>query len=152
MPTIGQTINKVFKEAFDEVHIDLLWLAETYDTINVHCGDEHGLNPRNDSYTVVSDDWVSPFAGKNLQDTVEFVRSAPKPPKALNKVYFVVLDKQQYDAQEWLTVYKIVDGNSEVQSLPCTAPCVSDFLFGHDRDTWQDSVEYWQNHEVPVMY
>lgn len=144
-----QTINKVFRDAFDDMRYDGLWLAEGYDSIDVHCGDDPGRLARNRHCTAVDTNWKSPWAGKDLQQVVDFIRNTPKPPKALNKVFFVILDKEQYDAHALLTVCKIVEG--EVQSLACVASGVSAFLDGHDRDTWEESVRQWQEERVPRM-
>lgn len=144
-----QTINKIFKDAFDQSRYDYLWLASDYNSIDVECGDYPGHLDRNYHCTAVDEDWQSPWAGKDLQDVVEFVRNTPKPPKALNKVYFVILDKEQYDAHEWLMVYKIVEG--EVQSLACTASMTSIFLEVHHRDTWADTLEDWQETGRPAL-
>ena len=84
-----------------------------------------------------------------MQDAAEFVKNAPKPPKALNKVHFAVLDKAQYEKHQWLTVCKIVEG--EVQSLACTADMISVFFGGYDRDTWEESLGYWQERGSPTM-
>lgn len=110
---------------------------------------EPGLLDRNHECTFVDAGWISWWAGKALQEAADFVRNAPKPPKALNKVLFVVLDKEQHDAHKWLTVCKVVEG--EVQSLPCVAPNVADFLIGHDRDTWLQSLYSWQERGIPRM-
>ena len=114
----------------------------------MHCGEDPGLLSRGDKCTVVDKDWKSPWAGKELEEVVDFVRRTPKPPKALNKVHFVILDKEQYTAHERLTVCKIVDG--DVQSLACDASSVSTFLETHHRDTWPERVRQWQERGVPI--
>lgn len=79
----------------------------------------------------------------------QVIQQSPKPPKALNKVFFVILDKEQYDTHEWLTVCKIVEG--EMQSMACVAASVSTFLEGHDRDTWPHSLQRWQDDGLEAM-
>lgn len=141
-------INEVFRNAFPENYVDQLWLAETYDKIDSHCGHNfEGL--RSYGSTVVNRDWQSPWAGKDLEEVVDFVRNTPKPPKALNKVYFVVLDKEQYEQKQWVTVHKIVDGGT--QAIPCDASSVSMFLNLHHREAWEGILLYgWQEYGVPL--
>lgn len=134
-------INEVFQDAFDWRESDHLWLAEDYDSIDINCDDAPGLHRRSQRCTQVDADWTSPWAGKDIDEVIDFIRNAPNPPKALNKLYFVVLDKEEYATYGRLTVYKTVDG--EAQSLPCIAPRISIFLDCHHRDEWPIMQEDW---------
>lgn len=142
-------INKVLQDAFDQKQCDKLWLAEDYDSIDINCDDAPGEHHRQQRCTQVGADWTSPWAGKDIDEAINFIRNALNPPKALNKLFFVVLDKEEYATRGRLTVYKTVDG--EAQSLPCRAPYISIFLDGHDRDEWPFMQEDWLGRGVVAM-
>lgn len=145
-------IKTAIREAFEEIGRDSLWLAgEGYDSIDVHCEDIFTGFRREDECLSIKTDWKPPWAGKELQDAVEFVRNTPKRLKSLNKVHFVILDKEQYEAHKTLTVCKILDGDGDVQSLSVGGSMVTSFLENHNRDTWQEDVRCWQDRGVGRM-
>ena len=138
-------IDEVLRRPYDDVEHDYLWLADSYDNlVELPEGcDVRRHRPQVDAQ------WRSPFVGRTIREAAEFVRNAPKPPKALNKVHFVILEKAQYEDNGWLTVCKVVD--EEVQSLACVAESVSSFLSGYDRDTLDESLRIWEAKGIPVM-
>ena len=138
-------IDEVLQKAYDDMQHNFLWLADNYDTlVDIFETNSAGYDRRQ-----VDQQWLSPFIGKGKQDAAEFVKAAPKPPKALNKLHFVVLDKEQYEKENLLTVCKIID--VDVQSLACVSEMISVFLIGHDRDEWEDQVCFWQEEGLPTM-
>jgi hypothetical protein len=125
---------------------DYLWLADGIETLDDILQDS---TYRSDRPHQAQDDWRSPFIGKSKQELGVFVMSVPKPPKALNKVHFAILEREQYKSKRWITVCKIVDG--EVQSVPCGAEMISVFFTGYDRHTWAETLRLWQTYGVATM-
>jgi hypothetical protein len=138
-------INEVVQKAYEGDETHDLWLADSYDNIL----DIANSLQSSETRPPVDEQWRSPCIGKSTKNAVSFVKNAQKPPKTLNKTYFVVLDKEQYETNRWLTVCRLVDG--EVQSLACTAEMISVFLVGQDRDTWDETLRIWREEGLPAL-
>lgn len=119
-----------------------LWLADTYDTIP----DYDPSNPPEGTPSTVSSAWRSPFIGASLQDIAAFIVTAPKPPKPLCKEYFAVLEKQRYEQDKKLLIYKNMEPSTEIQgeiklqSVPCPVDMAGHFFISFHRDHWKYAV------------
>lgn len=80
--------------------------------------------------------WKSPFLEKSLVDLVIWVRGIPKPPKAICKSYFAVLQNDLYEQHGMVLICKVVDGQSEPETLPWTATRISKWLVAYRRENW----------------
>jgi hypothetical protein len=94
----------------------------------------------------VNSDWRSPFVGSSLQEIVAFIKAVPKPSKPLCKRFFAVLQKEQYEQNKQLSIYKILDGSEDeserkLQVVPCPAHYAGLFFVSYDRYYWDEAVE-----------
>jgi len=95
----------------------------------------------------VEETWRSPFIGSSAQEVAAFIASAPKPPKPLCKRFFAVLQKELYERNKQLLIYKIldvpVDGRGELtlQAVPCPVHLAGFFFRAYDRYDWDQAVE-----------
>jgi hypothetical protein len=88
--------------------------------------------------------WRSPFT--SLDEAVEFVRNAPKPPKPLCKAFCAVLEKKRYQEQGELLFAKLDE--NELQTIPCRSSEVATVFEGMDRDVWPDRLATWNDHGI----
>lgn len=88
----------------------------------------------------IDSNWRSPFIGKTIEEAAEFIANAPMPSKALNRNFFAVFDKAQYDATGQVIICKTPNpavGREEVQKIPCYAGKVALFFVGFEEDSWR---------------
>ncbi|KAK5166542.1 uncharacterized protein LTR77_008085 [Saxophila tyrrhenica] len=138
-------VNEVLQGNHDQASTNYMWLADSYDNLV----DIDQSNKDGNKRPQVDEQWHSPFIGKSVQDAAEFIKNCPKPPKALNKVHFAVLDRAMYESHGWLPVYRYEDG--ELQTMPCDADMVSTFFIAYDRDTWEESLRIWKEDGIPAL-
>lgn len=83
-----QTVEKILQDNMrhNESH---LWLADTCENLP----DLDGLRFIDGTKPPIDASWKSPFLGLSLTDVLEWFRGFPKPPKAVNKRYFAVVQK-----------------------------------------------------------
>jgi hypothetical protein len=122
-----------------------LWLADTHDTIPDH--DPAQDRPQG-TVDPIDSNWRSPFVGSSVEAAAAFIRAASRPPKALSQSFFAVLQREQYEEQKQLLIYKILDdgssndGNRKLQSVPCPSHLASYFFRFYDkRQFWDPAVE-----------
>lgn len=65
------------------------------------------------SIAPIDNAWRSPFVGKSIADAAKFIRNAPKPPKALCKRLFAVLQSDFYEKSGIVLVCRISPGDVE---------------------------------------
>jgi hypothetical protein len=113
-----------------------IWLAsdEDYESLPEFNGPVfiEGTRP------TIEDTWRSPFLGKSLAEAVAWVRSIPKPPKPVCKVFFAVLQKDRYEQKGEVLICKIKRNKSEPQTLPYNANHIAAFRAAYQRDNWQE--------------
>jgi hypothetical protein len=100
-----------------------------------------GLKITRGTKTPLHSAWRSPFVSKTLADAVAWIRGIPKPPKAANKVYFAVLPKALYEADGDVLMCKIVEGENEPQTIPCSADMLTTFIGTYHSDQWEDAYD-----------
>jgi hypothetical protein len=98
-----------------------------------------GLKISKGTKTPLNPAWRSPFVGKTLADAVAWIRGNSKPPKAANKVYFAVLQKELYEADGDVPMCKVIEGESEPQTIPCSADMLTTFISTYHGDQWEDA-------------
>lgn len=121
-----------------------IWLADKYDELPDYSG---GMSARG-TEAPIDAAWQSPFVGKTVQDALAFVRSAPKPPKPLWKLFFAVLEKERYEKHDQLLICKAIGG--EVQTIPCKASGIGTFFAGFERDEWEESLRRWEEEGIAL--
>lgn len=82
--------------------------------------------------------WKSPFIGKSVLEIAHWIRHIPKPPKRINKIYFVVLQKELYEQQGKVLMCRIFGGKRGVQTIPTDAGKFGAFVFLFRRERWRD--------------
>lgn len=93
------------------------------------------------------DDWRSPFIAASVTGVAAFIQAAHKPPKPLCKKFFAVLQKDRYERDKHLLIYKILDvtdcedNEIRLQSVPCPAHLAGFFFQSYDRYRWDSAVE-----------
>lgn len=111
----------------------MVWLADdNYE----HLPDFQGATAVRGTEPTVQATWKSQFLGKSLADIVTWVRNIPKPPKAVCKSYFAVLQKDLYEQRGMVLICKVVDGQPEPETLPWTATRISKWLVAYRRADW----------------
>lgn len=81
--------------------------------------------------------WQSPFLGESLSEISVWVRSIPKPPKAVCKSFFAVLDKALYERRGMVRICKVGDVGEEPQTLLWTASRITGWLVAYERENWR---------------
>jgi hypothetical protein len=79
--------------------------------------------------------WRSPFVGKTLQEVAGWVRKIPKPPKAISKNYFALLEKELYNQHGKLLIYRRYEGD-RVETILVDAGNFGEFLGLFRREDW----------------
>jgi len=140
MLTVLQTVNTIIAGNMEDYGVprSMICLAEEdkYDNLP----DFNGLMAVAGTAPTVAATWQSPFSGKPLTDIMAWVRGIPKPPKAVCKAFFAVLDKELYEQRGMVLICK-VDDKGEPQTLPWTATRVTGWLVAYNRDNWHDDWE-----------
>ena len=85
-----------------------LWLADTYDTLP----DWEPAHPAEGTVGPVDENWRSPFISSSIQEIAAFIKAAPKPSKPLCKRFFAILQRERYEKDKQLLIYRISDGDS----------------------------------------
>lgn len=81
--------------------------------------------------------WRSPFVGSSIQEITAWVGQIPKPPKAINKTYFAILDKELYNLYSKVFICRrFVD--DRVETIPMDARKFGGFLINFRREEWQE--------------
>lgn len=118
--------------------------AEYYDISKVRSADTDkrlpdylGYRITNGTKTPVNPAWRSPFAGKSLADCVAWIHGIPNPPKAANKIYFASLKKELYEEKEQVLMRKVIKGESESQTIPCSTDMLTAWSLTHHSDRWE---------------
>jgi hypothetical protein len=86
-----------------------IWLADTYENLP----DVRPTYRLQGISWPISSSWRSPFIGKSIEDAVNFIRNAPKPPKPLNKTWFAVMQRERFENSGELLVCKILPVGGE---------------------------------------
>ena len=129
-------INEVLRQAAREESASYLWLADRYDTLPDYDPDNPGAEG---TLGLLDSNWRSPFVDSGIMEVATFVRAAPKPPKPLSKLFFVVLRKELFEQSKQVLIYKILDvegdndGKIELQSVPWPAHLVGYFFTSRSR-------------------
>lgn len=87
-----------------------IWLADT-DYANLP--DFNGSAFIEGTRPTVEITWHSPLVNKSLTKTITQIRDVPKPPKAVCKTFFAVLQRELYEQRGMVLVCKVVEGASE---------------------------------------
>lgn len=115
-----------------------VWLADdNYD----HLPDFNGTAFVEGTRPGIETTWQSPFVGKTLAEVAAWVSGIPKPPKAVCKTFFAVLKKELYELQGMVLMCKVVEGETEPQTLPYRATDLARFRAAYHRDNWQEDWE-----------
>lgn len=120
-----------------------LWLADTPDSIP----DWKPNDPAEGSSRPVSADWRSPFSGASVEEVAIFIQGVAKPTKPLCKRFFAVLQKQRYEQDKQLLIYKIIDTadssstTRELQAVPCPAHLAGFFFVAYERYRWDQAFQ-----------
>jgi hypothetical protein len=135
----SQTLTEILRantEATDEPY---LWLADKYDTVPDYDPD----NPATGTSGPVDSHWRSPFIGCSVEEIATFIQAAPKPRKTLCKRFFAALQKEQYEQDQQLFIYKIPvgDDKTRLQKVCCPVHLAGNFFIGYDRSYWEQAVE-----------
>jgi hypothetical protein len=99
-------INEVLRLSVEDEGASYLWLADRSDTLPNYDPDNPGAEG---TLGLLDINWRSPFVGSSVEDVAAFVRAAPKPPKPLSKLFFVVLRKELFEQSKQAFIYKILD-------------------------------------------
>jgi hypothetical protein len=84
----------------------------------------------------VPDTWKSPFVGKSLGYVSSWVAWIPKPPKKINKTYFVVLQKELYEREGKVLICRVRERKRKVQTIPVEPEEVGGFQIMFRRERW----------------
>lgn len=116
----------------------MIWLADdNYE----HLPDFEGATFVKGTEPTVDATWKSSFEGKSLVDVATWVRNVPKPPKAVCKSYFAVLQKDLYERRGMVLVCKVVEDKLEPETIPLTATHLAAWLVAYDRYKWDSDYE-----------
>ena len=86
----------------------------------------------------VPDAWKSPFVGRSLGFASSWIAWIPKPPKRINKTYFVVLQRELWEREGRVLVCKVRgEGRRAVQTIPVKASEVGRFQVMFRRERWR---------------
>lgn len=147
-----QTIDKILHDNFDDDAAHL-WLADTYENLPGFQGWQvlDGTRPPLDP------SWKSPFCGKSLAEVTAWVRGIPKPPKAINKRYFAVVQKDLYEQHGRILICKVIKGESQPQAMAREVHRLAVWVKGYPRDEWvpdwnsDKGINYHEfNHDIPL--
>ena len=116
-----------------------LWLADTYERLP----DFQGVKCIQG--TMVADTtWQSPFLGQTLADASTWVRGIPKPPKAINKKYYVVLKREIFEKQGKVIICKALDGEKEPQAILYKIEELGTWITSYNRHCWKQDYENYE--------
>lgn len=115
-----------------------LWLADTYERLP----DFQGAKCIQGTKVVVDTAWQSPFLGKPLADASAWVRRIPKPPKAINKKYFVVLKRDIFEKQGKVIICKVsLDREKVTQAILYEIEELGMWITSYNRHCWEQDYE-----------
>lgn len=83
--------------------------------------------------------WKSPFVGKSLEEIASWILGIPKPPKAISKTYFAVLQKEFYEREGEVLMCRIFGGDEikRIETIPMTASRFGQFVPLFRREDWR---------------
>jgi len=81
--------------------------------------------------------WQSPFAGRSLGYVSSWVACIPKPPKAVNKTYFAVLQRELYERDGKVLICRRFEGRRKPQTIPVRPEQVGGFQISFRRERWK---------------
>jgi len=91
---------------------------------------------------VVPDAWKSPFVGRSLGFVSSWIVWIPKPPKRINKTYFVALQRELWEGEGRVLICKVrEEGRRAVQTIPVKAFEVGRFQVMFRRERWKHCFE-----------
>jgi hypothetical protein len=86
----------------------------------------------------VPDAWKSPFVGRSLNFVRSWIHWIPKPPKRINKTFFVVLQKDLYEREGKVLICRVPGKRGRrVQTIPVKPEEVNRFQVMFRRERWQ---------------
>lgn len=142
-----QTIEEIIKNAAERCEMYCYWLADTYESLPERKYED--TVPDGGTVPPIDSTWRSPFIGKTMQQCADFVKNAPSD-RGLCKLHFVILDKEQYERDGWVTCGKIMD-NGEISAIPGDATLSTEFLYGYDDGMWDSYIQDWEEMRTPCI-
>jgi hypothetical protein len=115
-----------------------LWLADKYENLPDYA---NGLSLEGTA-TPIDPEWQSPFIGQTIDEAMDFIRNAPKPPKPLCKVFCAVLQHGELAQDTVLFICRRV--GEELQMIPCGLSEAGTFFAKFERDKWDESYRRWE--------
>jgi hypothetical protein len=86
----------------------------------------------------VPDAWKSPFVGRSLDYVRSWIQWIPKPPKSINKTFFVVLQKDVYEREGKVLICRVPEKRGRrVQTIPVKPSEINRFQVMFRRERWQ---------------
>lgn len=139
--TFLKTINKILEDNFNKAYCVTVWLADDYDTMP-----DFNALPHETGISVRLN-WRSPVVRKtaedrrSLADAVAFISNIPKSPKPINKAFFAALDKDLYEKTGKVLKCKIIEGETEPETVPIAADNIAWFSVLFHREDWEEVFE-----------
>ena len=84
------------------------------------------------------------FLENTLADASAWVRGIPKPPKAVNKRYFVVLKREIFEKQGRVIICKALDGEKEPQAILYKIQELGMWITSYNRHCWEQDYENYE--------
>jgi hypothetical protein len=84
------------------------------------------------------------FFRKTLADASAWVRGIPKPPKAINKSYFVALKREIFEKAGKVIICKALDGEKEPQAILYRIDELGMWIASYNRHRWEQDYEKYE--------